>query len=405
MMEVTLSVAFGYEASEEVRALLEDFREMVNLAIENALEANVTGYARLRKLIYDEWKRRWDYSTHFCHSACRVATSMLKSWRRLKRKGKVKGDKPVARKLFMHLDPQLVKYEGERIRISVKPRKFLTIHLKYGDYQRRFIEEWKKGALRVGEITINEKKVLVPFRKDVDLSDPDDWIAIDINEGNITAMSSNPHIFRFETDIREIRSAYFEKRRRIQRLSKHKPITSKRLMSKYSKRERNRIKDRCHKIAKSIVSVAKANGWGIILEDLKGMRDRIHYGRKMNRRLHAIPFRKIQSCIEYKAKIEGLPVIYVDARSTSSLCPVCGGRLKKAPNGHRILRCDCGYENDRDVIACLNLLRRNPRCGELPFPPNAFYDVSPKERQRRKASDTNVIGGQNGFNMRVDFHL
>jgi len=72
-----------------------------------------------------------------------------------------------------------------------------------------------------------------------------------------------------------------------------------------------------------------------------------------------------------------LPVIYVDARSTSSMCPVCGGKLKKAPNGHRILRCDCGYENDRDVIACLNLLRRNPRCGELPFPPNAFYEVTP----------------------------
>ena len=96
----------------------------------------------------------------------------------------------------------------------------------------------------------------------------------------------------------------------------------------------------------------------------------------------------IQSYIEYKAKIEGLPVIYVDARNTSSMCPVCGGKLKKAPNGHRMLRCDCGYENDRDVIACLNLLRRNPRCGELPFPPNAFHEVSPKERQRRKTSDT-----------------
>ena len=102
MMEVTLSVAFGYEASEEVRALLEDFREMVNFAIEKALEANVTGYARLRKLIYDEWKRRWDYSTHFCHSACRVAVSMLRSWRRLKKKGKARGDKPVCCEKTFH---------------------------------------------------------------------------------------------------------------------------------------------------------------------------------------------------------------------------------------------------------------------------------------------------------------
>lgn len=114
---------------------------MLNWCIDKALENNITSYYSLRKLIYDEWKQRWDYSTHFCHSACRVATSMLKSCRRLKRKGMAKGDKPIARKLFMQLDPQLVKYEGDRIRISVKPRKFLYLDLEYGKYQRKFIDE------------------------------------------------------------------------------------------------------------------------------------------------------------------------------------------------------------------------------------------------------------------------
>ncbi|MHA1626449.1 MAG: hypothetical protein ACTSYT_00960 [Candidatus Asgardarchaeia archaeon] len=41
--------------------------------------------------------------------------------------------------------------------------------MKYGDYQKLFIEEWRAGKLRVGEVSINETKVLVPFRKDVDL--------------------------------------------------------------------------------------------------------------------------------------------------------------------------------------------------------------------------------------------
>jgi len=82
-MGITLSVPFGYEPSEEVRKLPEDFRDMVNFCIEKALESGVTGYARLRRLVYGEWKSRWNYSTHFCHSAVRVATSMLKSWRRM----------------------------------------------------------------------------------------------------------------------------------------------------------------------------------------------------------------------------------------------------------------------------------------------------------------------------------
>ncbi|MCD6380911.1 MAG: hypothetical protein J7L50_01110, partial [Candidatus Odinarchaeota archaeon] len=58
-------------------------------------------------------------------------------------------------------------------------------------------------------------------------------------------------------NLREIRGSYFEKRRKIQKLSKFKPITSKMLMKKYSKREKDRVKDLCHKLSKAIVSEAK----------------------------------------------------------------------------------------------------------------------------------------------------
>jgi len=94
---------------------------------------------------------------------------------------------------------------------------------------------------------------------------------------------------------------------------------------------------------------------GIVMEDLKGIRKRIRYGRQMNRRLHSWNFRMLQFYIDYKAKLAGLNVVYVNPRGTSSLCPICGERL--APNGHRLMRCRCGYENDRDVTACVNMLR------------------------------------------------
>jgi len=117
-----------------------------------------------------------------------------------------------------------------------------------------------------------------------------------------------------------------------------------------------KTKDICHKISREIVNFAKQHGFGVLMEDLKGIRGRINYGRILNRRLHSWNFRKLQFYIEYKAKLEGLPVVYASPKGTSSLCPMCGGRL--APNGHRAVKCKkCGYENDRDVTACLNLLR------------------------------------------------
>ena len=73
-------------------------------------------------------------------------------------------------------------------------------------------------------------------------------------------------------------------------------------------------------------------GFGIVVENLKGMKKQIRYGKRMNRRLHTLPYRRLQSYIEYKAKLAGLPAVYVNPRGTSSLCPICGGKL--ASNGH-----------------------------------------------------------------------
>jgi len=186
-VECVLGVPFGYEPNEELRKLLEDFRDMVNFCIDYAYKRRITSYAKLRKGVYEEWKRRWGYSTHFCHSACKIALAMLKTYRKKHKEGK-----PEAKKLFMQLDPQLYKFYGDGIRISVRPRKFIFLKLKYGEYQRKFVDAWREGKLKVGEITVNETKVIVPFKKVVDLQDPSDWIAIDVNESNVTAVSSSP---------------------------------------------------------------------------------------------------------------------------------------------------------------------------------------------------------------------
>jgi putative transposase len=371
-VEVVLGVPFGYEFNYELRRLLEDFREMINFCINYAYRKRITSYAKLRKSIYEDWKRKWNYSTHYCHSACKIALAILKNYRKKHKEGK-----PEAKKLFMQLDPQLYKFYGDKIRISIKPRKFIFIDLKYGEYQKKFIDSWKEEKLKTGEITINETKIIIPFKKWIDLQNPKDWIAIDINESNVTAVSSNPHILKIDHKLRTIHTTYFNIRRRIQKLAKHKPKTTQRLLKKYSGREERKARDLCHKISREIVDFAKQHGFGMVMEDLKGIRKHISKGRMLNRRLHSWNFRKLQFYIEYKAKLEGLPVTYVNPRGTSTLCPICGGKL--ASNGHREMKCPkCGYEGDRDIIACLNMLRMRG----APLPLKATHEANKAKVER-----------------------
>ncbi len=65
----------------------------------------------------------------------------------------------------------------------------------------------------------------------------------------------------------------------------------------------------------------------------------------------------IQSILDYKARLAGLRVIYVDPRGTSSRCPRC--RAKLVHNGYRRLKCPrCGFEEDRDIIGAINVMMR-----------------------------------------------
>ncbi len=133
------------------------------------------------------------------------------------------------------------------------------------------------------------------------------------------------------THEREIRTGYYVKRRKIQKKLKAGKRREK-LLEKYGGREKNRLNDLYHKIANKIVELAEEYG-GIALEDLTNIRESIRYSAEMNGRLHRWSFRKLQSIIEYKAKLRGVSVVFVDPAYTSSRCPVCGGKL--SPNGYR----------------------------------------------------------------------
>jgi transposase len=64
-------------------------------------------------------------------------------------------------------------------------------------------------------------------------------------------------------------------------------------------------------------------------------------------------YRKIQYWINWQAKKHGLLVKYVYSAYSSITCPKCKNKMKEI--SYRWFKCKCGYENDRDVIAIINL--------------------------------------------------
>jgi len=52
---------------------------------------------------------------------------------------------------------------------------------------------------------------------------------------------------------------------------------------------------------------------------LKGIKRRIRYGKRMNRRLHSMPFRKIQFYISYKSIERGFKPEFVNPKNASRI--------------------------------------------------------------------------------------
>jgi len=120
------------------------------------------------------------------------------------------------------------------------------------------------------------------------------------------------------------------------------------------RKSRNIVIDWCRKFAKEIVLKAKKRGYAIALEDLDKLRE--SFNGKSNRlvwKLTLFAYRKLQESIASKAIEYNIPIIFVDPRETSSICPRCRSKIRyfgRLGICHR-----CGFIADRDKIGAINI--------------------------------------------------
>jgi transposase len=95
-----------------------------------------------------------------------------------------------------------------------------------------------------------------------------------------------------------------------------------------------------------------------IFEELKYMNyhtTRNKYAKRKNRKVVSLPYRKIQSFIQYNLAWGSYPTHYVNTRNTSKTCPRCGSLSKTKGQVYECER--YGYKADRHFVACVNILK------------------------------------------------
>nr|WP_277346523.1 zinc ribbon domain-containing protein [Acidianus sulfidivorans] len=117
--------------------------------------------------------------------------------------------------------------------------------------------------------------------------------------------------------------------------------------------------DFAKKVGKQIVDEAKRlNANVIVLENLNRMINRVnHLSKNYRDKLYLMQYRRVQEWIQQQAMKRGMKVIFVDAKYSSQTCPKCGSKMTES--GYRTLKCEkCGFEENRDYIAVMNLYGR-----------------------------------------------
>ena len=361
-----------HQVSPELLRLLDDFRRMVNVCIAVGIEENVSSLKALSLRSYHRLSR--NMLGYYRLGAISTATGILRNHRKANKKNP-RTKLPYARKLMLTTCYGF-KIKDGFLRFPVKPRQY--VYVKLNGHTLKVISRFE-----VRSITLTPASLSMNYSKETTEIEPEGYVGIDRNLDNVTVASTDGTVKTFDlSKATGIKSTYRFVKSRFRRNDSR---TRARVFSKYGEKQRNRVQPILHNVSKRIVEVAKTGRYGIVMERLTGMRRLYQKGNGQSRdyraRLNSWSYGELQRQIEYKAKWEGVRIVYVSARNTSKRCSICGYKTREST--HRRLWCPhCGAILDRDENAARNLA-----AGGLRFSPNGPPgEAMIEEREPKKAT-------------------
>ncbi len=187
--------------------------------------------------------------------------------------------------------------------------------------------------------------------------------------------------------IQATRDRYSKVRANIQ---SKRTRSSRRLMRRLSGREQRFQKWLNHNISKQLVQDAKSTNAALAFEDLTNIRQSLNQKRRSKterRRTNNWAFYQLRIFVDYKARIAGIPVVFVPPAYTSQTCSRCHHvhpvKGKSYRNGKKYKCGNCGFEHDADINAALNIAA----LGLSVTQPESLKMICQLEGQRLSVSD------------------
>ena len=153
------------------------------------------------------------------------------------------------------------------------------------------------------------------------------------------------------------------------------PKSSKHLKKLY-KDKKNAIHDYLHKVTRLIANYCKENQiYTVVIGDLKNIRKNNNLGKVTNQKLHALPYDKIYTLLEYKLALYGITLAKQSEHYSSQTSPLKEKVTKQnAVKSNRVKRGlyqDGIYTWNADCVGAFNILRLYLDAQKIEITPDA----------------------------------
>lgn len=342
--------------AEQLLKTMERFNAACNIISKIAFENKTFGKISLQKLCYYQIREEFKLSAQM---VVRAIGKVAESY----------SDKNKRDKLHFFKLHGAIVYDDRILTIkSIDTVSILTLEgrifvpMSICEYHSSIINNAQRvrGQADLGYIDGKFYLFLVAELPDKPENTREGFLGVDLGIAKIATTSDGK--FYSGSKVKNLRRRNFKLRQKLQSKGTN---SAKRLLKRRRRKESRFAADVNHCISKRLVQVAKGTKRAIVLEDLKGIRERAKKGTRktvnktMRQALSSWAFYQLRQFIEYKARAAGVQVIYVDPRNTSRTCSKCGHVDKKSRKDQEHFVCTaCGHALNADINAALNIARR-----------------------------------------------